>query len=71
MDLVTCKCISCDAKLGIVTNLWIQIGKRYLALVLNPERQDEFQISTVNATRVGEANTVVGGWYELPLSCMV
>ena len=62
MDLVTCKCISCDARLGIVINLWVQIGKKYLALVLNPEYQETLQISTLSATRVGEADTVVGGW---------
>jgi hypothetical protein len=63
MSLVVCKCINCDVKLGTVVNLWIQIGKRWLALVINHEDQEALQISMAHATRLGETGTVVEGWY--------
>ncbi|KND90263.1 hypothetical protein TOPH_05144 [Tolypocladium ophioglossoides CBS 100239] len=61
MDLVTCKCANCDAKLGCVDNLWTQIGKKYLTSATHAEDQEQFRISTSGSIRQGDADTLVGG----------
>ncbi|PNY24830.1 Uncharacterized protein TCAP_05237 [Tolypocladium capitatum] len=61
MDLVTCKCASCDARLGSVANLWTQIGKKYLTPATRAEDHEQFRISTSGSIRQGDADTLVGG----------
>ncbi|KAF7548450.1 hypothetical protein G7046_g8678 [Stylonectria norvegica] len=65
MDLVTCRCAKCDAKLSTVINLWTQIGKHYLvpnhATKDGTYRSEQFAILTSGLPRIGEVDTVVGG----------
>lgn len=70
MDLVTVRCAKCDSKLGNLVNLWTQIGKKYITPVAHTEEKgDADKISATGAVRIGDAGTLVEGWYEhyLPL----
>ncbi|POR31287.1 Uncharacterized protein TPAR_08541 [Tolypocladium paradoxum] len=60
MDLVTCKCANCDAKLGSLVNLWTQIGKKYLTPAAQSE-DEQFRVSSSGSIRQGDADTLVGG----------
>lgn len=64
MDLVAVKCAKCDAKLGSLVNLWTQIGKKYITPVAYVEEKgDADKITATGAVRVGDAETLVEGWY--------
>ena len=62
MDLITCKCANCDAKLGRLANLWTQIGKKYLTPAAQLEDDGQFRVSTSGSVRQGATDTLVGGW---------
>lgn len=62
MDLVSCRCAKCDAKLGAVTNAWSQIGKKYLTPVAASAVDSTFVVSTSGTIRSGYPDTLVGGW---------
>lgn len=65
MDLVTCKCSACDAKLGLnIANRWTRIGKNYLTPDAEPETR-HLPISTTGDILFGEKDTLIAGWYNL------
>jgi len=61
MDILVCRCVTCNAQLGRFLNLWVQIGKKYYSPVVDVI--DGFNIVPTGAVRVGEPATVVGAWY--------
>jgi hypothetical protein len=65
MDLVTCKCSACDAKLDLnIANRWTRIGKNYLTPDAEPVTRD-LPISTSGDILFGEKGTLIAGWYNL------
>lgn len=67
MDLVAVRCAKCDSKLGNLVNLWTQIGKKYITPVAYVEDKSETdKIAATGAVRIGDAGTLVEGWYEYP-----
>lgn len=65
MDLVAVRCAKCDSRLGNLANLWTQIGKKYITPVAHAEEKaDADKISATGAVRIGDADTLVEGWYE-------
>lgn len=65
MDLVAVRCAKCDSKLGNLANLWTQIGKKYITPAAHAEEKaDADKISATGAVRIGDADTLVEGWYE-------
>ena len=71
MDLVAVRCAKCDATLGTLVNLWTQIGKKYITPVAYVEDKAEAdnKITATGAVRIGDAGTLVEGWYEnIPLT---
>jgi hypothetical protein len=64
MDLVAVRCAKCDSKLGNLANLWTQIGKKYITPVAYAEEKgDADKITATGAIRIGDAETLVEGWY--------
>ncbi|KAF7546957.1 hypothetical protein G7Z17_g8060 [Cylindrodendrum hubeiense] len=61
MAVAAVKCARCGVKLGIVANLWIRIGDKYLAQVSDSNDDPDLEISNVGSVRIGAADTVVGG----------
>ncbi|PHH63788.1 hypothetical protein CDD81_5445 [Ophiocordyceps australis] len=59
MDLVSCKCVECDALIGRVANLWTQIGKKYM--VHGQAVETVFCVATSGSIRQGDSGTLVGG----------
>lgn len=68
LDLVAVKCAKCDAPLGTVANLWTQIGKKYLTPASAPAADAGLRVATSGAVRLGDDDTLVGGWCALPPS---
>lgn len=65
MDLVVVRCAKCDSKLGNLVNSWTQIGKKYITPVAYAEEKgDADKISPTGTVRLGDAGTLVEGWYE-------
>lgn len=62
MAIVAVKCAKCGVKLGAVSNLWIQIKDKHLALVSDTGHAPDLEISRSGPVRIGESGTVVGGW---------
>ncbi|KAK4073287.1 hypothetical protein Purlil1_13107 [Purpureocillium lilacinum] len=62
MDLVAIQCAKCDAKLGSLPNMWVQIGKRYLTPATSPGAAlPAVNITTSGTPRFGDADTLVAG----------
>jgi hypothetical protein len=61
MERVLCQCAACDAKVGIYTNLWLQIGKGYYCPVLNDEAEAAHVVK--GSQRDGEEGTLVAEWH--------
>ncbi|KAM4059559.1 hypothetical protein HRG_011615 [Hirsutella rhossiliensis] len=61
MDRVVCKCAKCDAILGSLINLWLQLGKKYITPLTHAQDDDPFPIATSGLVRQGDADTLVGG----------
>ncbi|KFA48592.1 hypothetical protein S40293_10381 [Stachybotrys chartarum IBT 40293] len=62
MDLINCKCTACDAALGTLINLWIQIGKRCIAPAAYDEDDPALNVSSTGPVRLEESDTLVAGW---------
>ena len=65
MAFVVVKCAGCDAKLASLPNTWVQIGKKYLTPATSPGADDPLlavNITTSGTPRLGDADTLVGGW---------
>lgn len=68
------RCAKCGLELKILANLWTQIGKKYITPVTHVEDKSEAdKIAATGAIRIGDANTLVEGWYgySLPNMCLV
>lgn len=64
MDLVAVRCAKCDSRLGNLANSWTRIGKKYITPVTHAEEKgDVDKISATGAVRIGDAGTLVEGWY--------
>ncbi|KAL7958211.1 hypothetical protein V8C34DRAFT_314306 [Trichoderma compactum] len=62
MDQVAVKCTKCGSELGILPNLWTQIGKKYITPITHVEDKSEAdKITTTGAIRIGDADTIVEG----------
>lgn len=62
MDVVVCKCAKCDAVVGTLINLWLQLGKKYMTPVTHADDDAPLAVSTSGPARQGDADTLVGGW---------
>ncbi|KAK5987359.1 hypothetical protein PT974_11486 [Cladobotryum mycophilum] len=62
MDSVFLKCANCDAKLGDLTNLWTQIGKKYITPAsYSQDINNSLKVSASGTVRLGDANTLIEG----------
>ncbi|KAK1541904.1 hypothetical protein CPAR01_05291 [Colletotrichum paranaense] len=57
MEVIQCKCASCQAILATFFNLWTQIGKSYFSPTI--EAQGNTQMIAKEPTRIGEAGYLV------------
>ncbi|KAH7137273.1 hypothetical protein B0J13DRAFT_76207 [Dactylonectria estremocensis] len=69
MAIVAVKCAKCGVKLGAVSNLWIQIKDKHLALVSDTGHAPDLEISRSGPVRIGESGTVVGGCKLQDIAC--
>lgn len=60
MEIIQCKCASCQAILATFFNLWTQIGKSYFSPTI--EAQGNTQMIAKEPTRIGEAGYLVAEW---------
>ncbi|OHE93621.1 hypothetical protein CORC01_11120 [Colletotrichum orchidophilum] len=68
MEVIQCKCTSCQTKLANFFNLWTQIGKSYFSPLI--DAQGTTQMVAKEPTRIGEAETLVAGCELQDVSCV-
>lgn len=62
MDLIICKCASCDVVLGTpLTNSWTQLGKNYMTPAASVDHVDFARVATSGLVRLGDADTLIAG----------
>ncbi|KAH7359382.1 hypothetical protein B0T11DRAFT_114747 [Plectosphaerella cucumerina] len=67
MERVLCQCAACDAKVGLYTNLWLQIGKGYYSPVLDDEAEAAHVVK--GSQRDGEEGTLVAECVLQDIAC--